>query len=290
MSEATKHGIKKLTDYQHARLKTEMYLGSRVPHTQSVLLFNENGPYIKETTWTPAAFTAFREALDNATDEVIGHKHGDKLWIDYDEAAKTISVKDNGRGIPIDFDKTHDMHVATMVLTQARAGRNFGDRGQVGGTNGLGIAVVAFCSEWFEVEIVTAGKRFNQRFSETMFDELGIDEPTIKAFKGETGTKVTFKLSDEVFNSNGNSLILPEEFISSRAYELSLVNPGVTVFYNGQKIKKPTYFNKNNSFEITLDEDMILPDGTKKHYFSKFIIAPNFVEEGDFFNFFFVQS
>lgn len=269
MSEAKAHGIEKLTDYQHCRLRTEMYLGSRTPHTQLVLLLNDTGYYAKELTWVPALFTAFREAVDNAVDEIIGHKAGDKVWIDYDEASHVITVEDNGRGIPIDFDQTHQSFIATMVLTETKTGRNFGVREEVAGTNGLGISVVNFCSEWFHVEIQRDDKLFEQKFKETMFDELDIADPKISTKKStKTGTKVQFKLSEKVFKH----LDLPEEMIQSRVHELAQNNPSVTFFYKGVKIKRGNFFNKETSIEIVVKEP---------GFSSKFTVVPNFMEEGE---------
>ena len=63
--------IEKLSDFQHARHRTEMYLSSRDPHTQVVLEYDDGKPVPRESTWVPAVFVAFREIFDNALDEVI---------------------------------------------------------------------------------------------------------------------------------------------------------------------------------------------------------------------------
>ncbi len=272
MATATDHGIRKLTDYQHCRLRTEMYLGSRTEHTQKILLLNEDGYYLKELTWVPACFTAFREGVDNATDEVIGHSSGNEIHIEYNELLHIITIEDNGRGIPIDFDKTHDQHIATMVLSEMKAGRNFGERKEVGGTNGIGISVVNFCSEWMEAEIHRDNKLFTQFFKETMFDELLISDPVIKAKKSTTtGTKVRYKLSSNVFPT----ITLPSEMIRSRVFELAMNNPSVTFFYNGKKIKR---FNALSKFKpISID---IKDEG----FASKFTVVPEFCDEGDFYH------
>ena len=109
--------IVKLNDYQHARLRTEMYLGSRSPHTQTIVNWDGKKLTPVEMTWTPAAYCAFREILDNALDEVVGHGHGSKVDVAYDVKTQEFTVADDGRGIPIDWDENERMHKATIALT-----------------------------------------------------------------------------------------------------------------------------------------------------------------------------
>ena len=268
--------IKKLTDYQHARLRTEMYLGSRAPHTQTILQIEEGKPAPVEMTWVPALYTAFREVLDNALDEVIGHGHGSKIKVTYDATSREVSIEDDGRGIPIAYDDTHKMHLATLVMTEARAGRNFEERGEVAGTNGIGASVVNFCSEYFRLDIQKDGDRFQQEFTQgnaVFGDELQFGKAKISKRKGDNGTKVTFKLSSEVFPD----MTLPEAFIRSRVTEVAICNPLIKIFYQGEQIKvKPrpeqTLFPGMKPIALEVKEDS---------FRSRFWIVPNWTTGGD---------
>jgi DNA gyrase/topoisomerase IV subunit B len=269
--------IKKLTDYQHARLRTEMYLGSRSPHTQSILQFVDGLPKPIETTWVPAVYTGFREVLDNALDEVIGHGYGNRIDVTYDEKTHEISIEDNGRGIPFTWDEAHKCHLATLVMTEARAGRNFGERGEVAGTNGIGASVVNFCSEFFRMDIHKDGQRFQQEFTQgnaVFGDELQAKAPKItKKAAANNGTKITFKLSSEVFSD----LTLPEPFVRTRVTEVAICNPLIKIFYNGEQIKvKPrpeqSLFPGLKPMAIEIKEDT---------FRSRFWIVPNWVESGE---------
>ena len=144
----TDPNIELLSDYQHVRRKTEMYFGSTAPHTQKVLLYSGEEPTLEEVTWIPAIFTAFREIVDNALDE-IAHGFGNRVDITYDESTLKFSVTDNGRGIPIAIDKDSGLDLANLALTHARAGRNFQQRKEVSGTHGIGASAVNFCSSQF---------------------------------------------------------------------------------------------------------------------------------------------
>lgn len=266
--------IVKLSDFEHARLRTEMYLGSRDPHTASILLYDGDGtPYLDEVTYIPALYTAIREILDNALDE-IAHGYGNQIDVTYDERSGVFSIMDNGRGIPFNMDKETGLHKATLALSHARAGRNFGDRGEIAGTNGIGASIVNFCSEHFKVEIWRDGKKFEQHFREGT-SELEIEKPSIKKMGStRTGTKITFKLSDKVFKKKA----LPMDFIESRILEISICNPLIKVFFNGQQMKSKPNLEKT----LFPRENLISIDINQPGFKSKFLLKPNFQESGEF--------
>jgi len=253
-----------------------MYLGSRAPHTQTILEFVDGKPTPVETTWVPALYTGFREILDNSLDELVGHGFGSKIRVTYDPTTREMSVEDDGRGIPIAYDDAHKMHLATLVMTEARAGRNFEERGEVAGTNGIGASVVNFCSEYFKLDIQKDGERFQQEFTEgnaVFGDSLQFGKVKLTKRQGQNGTKITFKLSSEVFSD----LILPEEFIRSRVTEVAICNPLIKIYYNGEQIKvKPrpeqTLFPGMKPMAIEIKEDT---------FRSRFWIVPNWIESGE---------
>ena len=265
--------IIKLTDFQQARLRTEMWLGSRDTHTQVVLEYKNGIPLAKEETWVPALFTAFREVLDNALDEIVAHGHGDKIDVTYDENTLTFSVEDNGRGIPIIFDKTHKQYSATMALTETKAGRNFSDdRGATRGLNGVGASIVNFCSEWFQADIHRESKHFAQSFNEgdgSKFSNLVIEEPIILPVKTKfTGTKISFKLSPKVFQHR----LLPLCFIEARRFEVAMCYPNLKVIFNGKRIVtkgtvEKTLFPTTKPIYIEINEPGFL---------SRFWLVPQF--------------
>lgn len=264
--------IQKLSDFSHARLRTEMWLSSRDPHTQEIITYTDGIPVVKEMTWVPAQFVAFREILDNAIDEVITHRQGDKIEITYNPDNMSFSVSDNGRGIPIEYDKKHKIHSATMALTETKAGRNFGERGSSRGMNGVGASIVNFVSEYFDVKIIRDGKEFVQHFREGTTD-LVIEEPMIFPTKiRQTGTHISWKLSQKVFTHN----ILPEEFIKSRVYELSVCYPHLRLSYNGQKIQ-----TKDATKSLFPNHKPIVFEIKEDNFDSKFWLVPQFFENGE---------
>lgn len=268
--------IVKLTDYAHHRLRTEMYLGSRNLHTQTIINWNGSRLVAEEMTWTPAVYCAFREVFDNALDEVIGHGHGSRIDITYDPKAMTFSVSDDGRGIPIDWDENEQMHKATIALTQARAGRNFGERQEVRGTNGIGASVVVSCSSEFAIDIKRGGKRFQQTFREgtELMPELDIGSPKITSNSGKSGTDVRFTLSAAVFKKAK----LPLEFVKARVFEVAANHPKIRFSFNGERV----IVGKSIDRTMFSQQQVIIISIAEEKFNSTYYLIPGFADEGEF--------
>ena len=273
--------LKKLDDYQHARLRTEMYLGSREPHTQTVLHFDGEQLTLREFTWVPALYTALRELIDNALDEMVGHGHGDTLTVNFDESGFVFSVSDNGRGLPIAERKGLGKGpAASILLGEARAGRNFDERGQVAGTNGLGAACTNFTAEWFELDVYHGSKRLKQRWEEGVYakqDKHKTKGPNvIRGSATKHGTTITYKPSAKVFQH----MLLPSDFIQGRLWDIAVANPKLKVIYNGTRLQpqrardvvEATYFRNQSVGKVSFT------DGT---FTSTFYLVPGFNGEDE---------
>ena len=269
--------IIKLSDTAHHRLRTEMYLGSRNIHTQPVINWNGTSLVAEEVSWTPAAYCAFREIFDNALDEVVGHGHGSKIEVEYNPTDLSFMVSDDGRGIPIDWDSEERMHKATLALTQARAGRNFGDRQEVRGVNGVGASVVVSCASEFQVDIRRDDKHFQQRFTEgsELLPDLNISKAKITASTStKTGTMLKFKLSPTVFPKAQ----IPLEFVKSRVFEVAANHPRIKFTFNGERMIvgksiDRTFFSDCNVISIAIDQEK---------FKSTYYLIPAFAADGEF--------
>lgn len=273
------HDIKKLTDYQHVRKRVNMYLGPNTPHTQYVALFSESGIDIKELTWIPAAFTAVREVIDNSLDEFIKSKiTNGVLTVDYDENNLSFVISDNGRGIPTDWSTQYMANLATMVVTELKAGRNFDDseRKSVGGMNGIGVSAVCQICERMELTVTRKGtpykdssKSFKHKFVQLfeegtryLVDDLMINEPKITSTSStKTGTSIAFTLSKEMFPVTDPAYagkILPPELLRSLLVEIAVNHPEYDIVFNSEKIKvknsiDKVWFNKPITFGIDVN-------------------------------------
>lgn len=287
------HGVQKLTDFAHARKRTEMYFGSRAITEQNVLLFDSEGFSVRTERWVPAILTAFREIVDNSLDEF--KKAGTKdpvLRVQYNEATMQFVISDNGRGIPIDYVSDYNTNVCTMVMTETKTGRNFDDsqRDEVIGQNGLGGSITVIVSEKSSIEIHRQGKpnktakaneydgnyKFYQEFEEgnILFPDLIVYDPKITKIKDEkTGTTITFKLSPQVFPE----MVLPLSMVYSILKEIANANPDTKVFLNEERIQikgktEKALFGANKL--ITLE---VKDEETKLN--STFYVVPNAVQD-----------
>lgn len=284
------HGIQQLTEYEHARIRTEMYLGSRSLHEQIALIFGKKGFEVTNVRWVPALLTAVREVLDNSLDEFVkGGVKDPVLRVLFDENEMKVEISDNGRGIPIDYVPDTQKNLCTMVMTEMKTGRNFNDdeRENVIGMNGLGGSVVMIVSSSAELEIHRTGRpyktqasndgydgmyKFNQKFSEgtAMFPDLQILEPSIRKVKADkSGTTIRFQLSPVVFPT----LTLPTELIYSILKEISAANPTYKIFLNDERIQA------KNVEKGLFDTAKLMSLSVKEEGFdSTFYIIPNAVQ------------
>lgn len=272
-----KDQIRKLSDAQHIRLRTEMYLGSRSPHTQTIINWDGIKLVAQDETWVPAVYVAFREILDNSLDELLGHGHGNRIDIDYDPVTCSFKVRDNGRGIPIDWDEQEKMHKATMVLISPRAGRNFDEREVVRGTNGIGASATIHTSSRASVTVWRNGEKFHQTFSEPtlVLPELQISTPKItKISADKSGTEIEFTPSHEVFKH----LILPVEFVQARVTEIAANHPHIKFYFNGEKITVKANLDKTFFENIEFVKIPVCQD----KFTSVFYLVPQFAEEGEY--------
>jgi DNA gyrase subunit B len=230
--EYTSKDIRVLSDREHVRLRTQVYLGNTKLTSYKIPLFIGGKFAVKEVEFIPAVFKAVGEIIDNSIDEFAHVDMGIKrLDIEANPLAGKYTVTDNGRGVPIDKHEV-GKYTPEVVFGQLRSGRNFNEEKEVGviGQNGVGSACTNFCSTEFSIDIHRDGKRYRQTFSD---GAETVSRPSIREGSTRTGTSITFQLDDAVFDN----IALPPELMENRAIELALTNPGIQVEYNGTRYK-----------------------------------------------------
>lgn len=200
------------------------------------------------------------EIVDNAVDEHLAkHCNAIDVIIHKDQS---ITVRDNGRGIPTGMHKT-GVPTPQVVFTMLHAGGKFGGSGykKSGGLHGVGASVTNALSEWLEVEIYRDGKIHKQRF-EYWLDSKGqehVGEPVtgleVLGNTNRTGTKVTFKPDKRVFHSG---TAISYDTLSERLQEIAFLNSGLKVTIKDERSGNDESFQYNggaSEFVRFLNED-----------------------------------
>jgi DNA gyrase subunit B len=159
--------------------------------------------------------------VDNSIDEVLAG-YCDRIEITLN-ADDTVTVQDNGRGIPVDLHPTEKRPALEVVMTVLHAGGKFDkDSYKVsGGLHGVGVSCVNALSEWCEVEVSRDGQVHKQRY------KTGIPEYDVKVIgkSKKTGTRTTFKPDETIFKKTKFSF----EVVVERMRELAFLNQGTVI-------------------------------------------------------------
>jgi len=208
--------------------------------------------YIGDTTSKGMHHLVY-EVVDNSIDESMAG-FCDRIDVVM-HSDNSISVTDNGRGIPVDMHKTQNRPALEVVLTTLHAGGKFDHRSYKvsGGLHGVGVSVVNALSEWLEVEVRRDGGIYFQEY------EKGQPVTKLKVIgkSKSMGTRVTFKPDALIFDEK---LKYSFEILANRMRELAFLNKGITItlkeentdkteefYYKGGLVQFVEYLNKNKN-------------------------------------------
>ncbi len=202
--EYTADTIRLLEGVEHVRTRPAMYIGDTGPNGLHHLLF---------------------EVVDNSIDEVLAG-HATEIWVTLNPD-KTVTVRDNGRGIPADTNKQTGLSGVELAMTKLNAGGKFGGGGYKvsGGLHGVGLSCVNFLSAWCEAVVEQRGKKFKLRCVQGVPKPKGLKE---MGPSDSHGTTITWLADTEIF---GDYSYKPEIF-ESRIRNTCYLNREVTIHFH----------------------------------------------------------
>ncbi len=176
------------------------------------------------------------EVVDNSVDEAMGG-HCNKIIVTLNKDG-SVTVIDNGRGIPVDVHPVYKRPALEIVITKLHAGGKF-DKGSYavsGGLHGVGISVVAALSKHMEVIVKRGGKKYKQEYKigKPLYDVKVVGD----AEKGDTGTEVTFMPDDAIFSTTKFDFSVLE----TRFREIAFLNKGLKIVLKDENSGKEEAF------------------------------------------------
>ncbi|CAL5226164.1 g8989 [Coccomyxa viridis] len=225
----------KKTQLEHILLRPDTYIGSTEKQQQKLWVHDGEQLVLKDIEYVPGLYKIFDEILVNAADNKVRDPKMDKLEVNIDPINNTISIWNNGDGVPVEMHKDENVYVPELIFGHLLTSSNYDDdeKKVTGGRNGYGAKLANIFSTEFTIETCDGKSLYKQTFSSNMSVK---GKPVLKPAKKDTFTCVTFKPDLAKFGM----IVLEEQTVSlmrKRVFDLAgVLGKTVKVFLNGQRL------------------------------------------------------
>jgi DNA gyrase subunit B len=219
------------------------------------------------------------EVVDNSIDEALaGHCSRIEVIL---EKENVVSVRDDGRGIPVSVHTGENVSALELVMTRLHAGGKFDKKSYKvsGGLHGVGVSVVNALSEWCEAQVRVDGQIHEQRY----LRGVPMADVKVRGNTEEHGTTIRFRPDDEIFET----IVFNFDTLSNRLRELAFLNKGIEISIEDQRLPTPkrhdfrfdggvkefvTFLNKNKT---TINKEPIYFEGEREGVVTEVAIEYN---------------
>jgi DNA topoisomerase II len=233
----------KLTHKEHILTRPETYIGSINRETKSIFVADNYEEDIKNTNiiykeveYNPGFIKIFDEIITNASDHAI--RTGSVTYIKINIEGDTISVENDGQGIPVVIHEKEKIYVPELIFGHLLTGENYDDSNErfVGGRNGYGAKLTNIYSKLFQVETADGKKTYRQKFTNNMSN---MTKPHTRKSKQQF-TRITYKPDFEKFSMESIDEVT-KSILVKRIFDIAAYNPKLRVHYNGRIVPIRTF-------------------------------------------------
>ena len=250
---------KQYSQYEHILNRPDTYVGSLDFQKDKLWVFNkeENKLEERDVTYVPGLFKIFDEIIVNAADNYQRDKSMKFIKVDIDAENNRISIKNGGKGIPVEIHKEHNIYVPELIFGRLLTSSNYDDNEKkvTGGRNGYGAKLTNIFSKTFIVE--TADKKQKKYYRQVFSNNMQkIDKPEIKSYNKDEFTCITFEPDLPKFKMKK----FDEDILAifrKRVYDLAGITPKtVEVWLDGEKLEVKNFSTYMDMFlEADKEED-----------------------------------
>jgi DNA topoisomerase-2 len=255
----------KLTQLEHIVKRPDTYIGSVERLEKQMWVYNSETDAMenREISYVPGLYKIFDEILVNAADNKQRDKNMNeiKVWIDREKGE--ISVRNNGRGIPVEMHEKEGIYIPEMIFGHLLTSSNYDDEEQkvTGGRNGYGAKLCNVFSTKFILETVDSkqGKKYSQTWHDNMTRR---DKAKITSVKTDDFTRITFYPDFKKFNMDNMDDDF-EALVKRRVYDMAGTCPGVKVWLNDTRIKITKFKQYMEMYTKAIKTDSLINDGAE---------------------------